>query len=72
MAAAGYVFLFVAVAQMFRHSPDWKLIGGIFMAFLVHCRGDRNLGGQGTRRAGTSGMDPCGTSWRVYNVRPGE
>lgn len=35
MALAGYIFLFVAVAQMMRHSPDWKLIGLIVVVFLV-------------------------------------
>lgn len=35
MAVAGYVFLFVAVAQMLTHSPDGKLIGIILLVFLV-------------------------------------
>ncbi|MCZ2403556.1 hypothetical protein IV498_10275 [Paenarthrobacter sp. Z7-10] len=35
MAVACYVFLFVAVAQMFTHSPDGKLIGIILLVFLV-------------------------------------
>lgn len=35
MALASYVFLFVAVAQMMRHSSEWKLIGIIVVVFLI-------------------------------------